>query len=97
MIARESLVLAKPVAVGRPPGSLRRPGGYAAYAGGILRICRAFNRKDLYKIFYENNVFELIKQRLEMFLPAPWLNSCTSSDPAYLQHQRLGAGKGIVD
>ena len=57
MIAKESVLSATPVAVGRPPGSLSRPGGYA---GGILRTCCAFDRADICKIFYENNAFELM-------------------------------------
>ncbi|MCJ1285890.1 hypothetical protein MMC26_005232 [Xylographa opegraphella] len=57
LIAKESVYSTTPVAIGCPPGSLSRPGGYAA---GILRTCRAFNREYLYKLFYENNVFELM-------------------------------------
>ena len=57
MIAKDSVFSATPVAVGCPPGSLSRPGGYA---GGILHTCCAFNREDLCKLFYENNVFEIM-------------------------------------
>ncbi|MCJ1431525.1 hypothetical protein MMC27_000878 [Xylographa pallens] len=64
MIAKHSVYAATPVAVGCPPGSLSRPGGYA---GGILLTCCAFNREDLYQLFYENNVFELMNSDWKNF------------------------------
>ncbi|MCJ1418279.1 hypothetical protein MMC32_004626 [Xylographa parallela] len=57
MIAKESVFSTTSVAVGCPPGSLSRPGGYA---GGILLTCSAFHREDLCQLFHEKNVFELM-------------------------------------
>ena len=65
LIAKESLISAKPVVVGN---ALRQPGQLDGLtAGAILRTCSAFNMEDLIRHFYENSVFEIVNCKWKNF------------------------------
>jgi hypothetical protein len=61
MIARECVLAPVPIVVGRKVArwhSDPREELYARHASAMLRTCHSF-RKELYRLYYENNVFEL--------------------------------------